>query len=133
MGFAVPRSGGGAVSSAGVAAPTTSHAPMVRVDYGKLTAADESSHKQVEAALPPLTPAANALSTALARASGGSRPASRLDSTIARLRGSLGQVEESLPDSIAGVLETLRSGGARLVSSERKVGVESVFRFCTNI
>ena len=74
----------------GAAAPPPHHAPMLRVNYGKLDSVSPMGKLgqglSGSAAVPADTAAASANKSS---GPGGRRPSSRLDSTIARLRGSL--------------------------------------------
>ncbi len=105
------------------AANTPLHAPMLRVNYGKLVTDSVSLREEEQPATkPPVSRALGRLGTT----AGAGKPVSRLDSTIARLRGSLGQrVEdrgsERLDPAGGG------SGGSassRLSPVERKVSRE---------
>jgi hypothetical protein len=107
-------------------ANTPLHAPMLRVNYGKLVT-DSVSLKEEEqppATKPPVSRALGRLGTT----AGAGKPVSRLDSTIARLRGSLGQRVE---DRGSERLDPAGGGGggggsasSRLSPVERKVSRE---------
>jgi hypothetical protein len=106
-------------------ANTPLHAPMLRVNYGKLVTDSVSLREdQPPATKPPVSRALGRLGTT----AGTGKPVSRLDSTIARLRGSLGQRVE---DRGSERLDPAGGGGggggsasSRLSPVERKVSRE---------
>jgi len=100
------------------AAPTPPlHPPMLRVNYGKLVT-DSVSLKEEQ---PAFKPSSSRALGRLGATAGAGKPISRLDSTIARLRGSLGQgAGEDGPESVDTAGATGHSS-SRLSPVERKV------------
>jgi hypothetical protein len=133
MGLAVPRSGVPPPATTTKAATAQQHQPpMLRIDYGK---PDESvsSRKEVpgqeNSAAATVSKKMDVLSRSPAKSlAEHNRRVSRLDSTIARLRGNLGRGSSS---SGQGAAESVRPGVGtgirRLSTAEKKVPVQ-VFR-----
>ena len=132
MGLAVPR-GINAATAMEKTAAMSHHAPMLRVDYGKL---DDSvpRKERLSQAITTAVSTNSPLAKTVAMSDEVSRRISRLDSTIARLKGSLGRGSGSSgPESTAGG-EPARIG-SRLSTAERKVRIKCTdfHRWGTNV